>query len=89
MRDLPKELLPSESEEVLPLAVNSTTESWKLSFMDAKRHCLNLFEAAYAQRVLNRCAGNVSKAAEAADVDRKTFYRLLRKHHLEPQVYRA
>jgi DNA-binding NtrC family response regulator len=64
-------------------------ESWKLSFMEAKRHFLNLFEAAYAQRVLNRCAGNVSRAAEAADVDRKTLYRLLRKHHLEPQLYRV
>jgi DNA-binding NtrC family response regulator len=89
MRDLPEELLPSESEGVPRLAANSGMESSKLTFMEAKRRCLKLFEAAYAERVLNRCAGNVSRAAEAADVDRKTFYRLLRKHQLEPEVYRA
>ena len=89
MRDLPEELLPAESDEVSRLAANSGMESSKLTFMEAKRRCLKLFEAAYAERVLNRCAGNVSRAAEAADVDRKTFYRLLRKHQLEPEVYRA
>jgi DNA-binding NtrC family response regulator len=82
-------IVPSDGEEFSSFAANSMIESWKLSFMEAKRHFLNLFEAAYAQRVLNRCAGNVSRAAEAADVDRKTLYRLLRKHHLEPQLYRV
>lgn len=55
---------------------------------EEERH-VNLFEAAYLRRVLDRCIGNISRAAEAADVDRKTFYRLLRKHQLQPEVFRV
>jgi transcriptional regulator of acetoin/glycerol metabolism len=57
--------------------------------MEAKRRYVNLFEAAYVCGILNRYEGNISRAAEAADVDRKTFYRLLRKHRVQPQGFRA
>ena len=51
-----------------------------------EEHFLNLFEAEYAQRSYNRCAGTVSRATEAADIIRKTLYRLLQKHPLERQT---
>jgi DNA-binding NtrC family response regulator len=63
-------------------------ESCKLAFSAAKTQYLNLFEASYLRRTLDRHAGNVSMAAEAARVDRKTFYRLLRKHRMEPKRFR-
>jgi two-component system response regulator GlrR len=47
-----------------------------------------MFEATYLRGTLDRHAGNVCKAAEAARLDRKTFYRLLRKHRMEPEQFR-
>jgi DNA-binding NtrC family response regulator len=82
--DLPEELL-SKGEQLLPPASPTPLESGELTFMEAKRRSVNLFEAAYVRSILDRYAGNVSRAAEAAEVDRKTFYRLLKKHHLQPR----
>jgi two-component system, NtrC family, response regulator HydG len=87
MRDVPAELTSNR----MPASVLQTGVSpdlTELSFMIAKRQYVNQFEAVYLSRALDRSAGNVSRAADAAELDRKTFYRLLRKHHLFPQVFR-
>ncbi|HEV2324689.1 MAG TPA: sigma-54 dependent transcriptional regulator [Terracidiphilus sp.] len=52
-----------------------------LPWKDAREQYLATFEASYAQAVLARCGGNVSAAARAAGVDRKTFYALLKRDH--------
>lgn len=49
-----------------------------LPWKDARDQYLASFEASYAQAVLARCEGNISAAARAAGVDRKTFYALLK-----------
>ena len=49
-----------------------------LPWKDARERYLASFESAYAQAVLTRCGGNISAAARAAGVDRKTFYALLK-----------
>ena len=88
MRDLPEELL-SGGDQFSSAETEAKIESCELTFVEAKRRCLNLFEAEYVRGVLDRHAGNVSRSSEAADVDRKTFYRLLRKHHLQPHAFRT
>jgi DNA-binding NtrC family response regulator len=88
MRDLPEELLPA-NDQSFSEETEARIESCQLTFVEAKRKCLNLFEAQYVRGVLDRHAGNVSRSSEAADVDRKTFYRLLRKHHLQPHAFRT
>jgi two-component system response regulator AtoC len=50
-----------------------------LLWKDAREQYLAGFEQSYAQAVLARCGGNVSAAARAAGVDRKTFYALLKR----------
>ncbi len=87
-RDLPAELLPNGEQLSFP-ATPAPIKSCELTFMEAKRRYVNLFEAAYMRGILERYTGNVSRAAEAADVDRKTFYRLLRKHHVQPHAFPA
>ena len=69
---------PEDIEEDSPdlrTAGNLSALPWK----DAREQYLATFEASYAQAVLARCGGNVSAAAREADVDRKTFYALLKK----------
>jgi transcriptional regulator with PAS, ATPase and Fis domain len=89
MREVPAELLSMPDDASGPFAENAAgIESCELAFSAAKTQYLNLFEASYLKSTLDRHAGNVSRAAEAARVDRKTFYRLLRKHRMEPERFR-
>ena len=87
--DLPKEMLSSDRERSLSPAGATPVEPSGMSFFEAKRQYLGRFEAAYLRSILDRHTGNISRAAEAAEIDRKTFYRLLRKHHMQPLGLRA
>jgi len=40
------------------------------------------FEAGYVRELLKRHDYNITRAAKAAGVDRKTFYSLLQKHRI-------
>jgi transcriptional regulator with GAF, ATPase, and Fis domain len=53
-----------------------------LNFRDAKESWLGTFERDYLAAILTRHGGNLSQAARDADVDRKHFRRLARKHNL-------
>lgn len=89
MREVPAELLSTPDDASGVFAETAAgIESCELAFSAAKTQYLNLFEASYLKSTLDRHAGNVSRAAEAARVDRKTFYRLLRKHRMEPERFR-
>jgi two-component system response regulator AtoC len=88
-RDLPKEMVSSDRERSLSPATATPVEPSGMSFLEAKRQYLGRFEAAYLRGILDRHTGNISRAAEAAEIDRKTFYRLLRKHNMQPLGFRA
>jgi len=51
-----------------------------LTFKDAKDQLVKAFERQYLIDLLERHDGNVSKAARAADIDRKSITRLMKKH---------
>ena len=51
-----------------------------LSMREAKDQLIAAFERRYLEDLLERCDGNVSKAARSAGVDRKTISRLLKRH---------
>jgi len=61
------------------LTVGAAIDLSALPWKDAREQYLADFELSYAQAVLARCGGNVSAAAREADVDRKTFYALLKR----------
>jgi len=52
-------------------------------FREAREACVDAFEREYVRKILERHAGNVSEAAQAAGVDRTYVYRLIRKHGLQ------
>jgi two-component system, NtrC family, response regulator HydG len=53
-----------------------------LTLKDAKERWMAVLEASYLRELLARHDGNISAAAKAAGIDRKTFHRLINKHNL-------
>jgi DNA-binding NtrC family response regulator len=53
-----------------------------LPLKDAKDKWMQVLEASYLRDLLSRHAGNVSAAAKAAGIDRKTFHRLINKYQI-------
>jgi transcriptional regulator of acetoin/glycerol metabolism len=51
-----------------------------LPLKEAKEQWMGVLEASYLRQLLDRHQGNISAAAKAAGIDRKTFHRLVTKH---------
>jgi two-component system nitrogen regulation response regulator GlnG len=51
-----------------------------MSLKEAKDQLIEAFEKRYLEDLLERCEGNLSKAARDAGVDRKTIARMLKRH---------
>jgi DNA-binding NtrC family response regulator len=54
-----------------------------LSYRAARLQLLNQFEARYLSALLERCKGNVSRAAREAQMNRSHLLELLQRHHLK------
>ncbi|HEX9125366.1 MAG TPA: sigma-54 dependent transcriptional regulator [Methylomirabilota bacterium] len=84
-RDLPDHVLGVGA--VMPLASAPATASPEtgtdLPLKDAKDRWMAVLEASYLREILERHDGNISAAAKAAGIDRKTFHRLINKHQLK------
>jgi len=86
-RDLPHHLLggqaitsgAKEASPAVPAQLAGTTE---LGLKDAKDRWMAVLEASYLRELLDRHDGNISAAAKAAGIDRKTFHRLVTKHKI-------
>ena len=88
-RDLPEHVLAPAAPAPgggAPAAARATdqalTASADLSLKDAKERWLQVLEASYLRDLLDRHDGNISAAAKAAGIDRKTFHRLINKYRL-------
>ncbi|MGH7331550.1 MAG: sigma-54-dependent transcriptional regulator, partial [Candidatus Rokuibacteriota bacterium] len=78
-RDLPEYVLEGGS---LPTAAPPATlgAGGGRTLQDAREHWMKALEGAYLRDLLARHGGNVSAAAKAAGIDRKTFHRLASKY---------
>ncbi|MGH7695329.1 MAG: sigma 54-interacting transcriptional regulator [Gemmatimonadaceae bacterium] len=56
-------------------------------FVEAKRATIAAFELGYLTRLMQDCAGNVSRAARRARKERRDFRRLLHKYRLDPRAF--
>ena len=77
VQDLPEELRDCQPE-VVEIAAGSPPPTFKI----AKAR----FESSYVASLLKHRNNNITQAAKAAGVDRKTFYSLLRKHHISSKL---
>jgi two-component system, NtrC family, response regulator GlrR len=68
-----------EEDIVLPGQTRWCSES----FQQAKAKIVRQFERDYIQRLLLSHDGNISKAAQAARKNRRAFWELIRKHHID------
>jgi two-component system, NtrC family, response regulator GlrR len=59
------------------------------SFQQAKSRAVAEFEATYVRDLLLTHQGNISRAARAADKNRRAFWELIRKHGIDARSFRA
>lgn len=64
----------------------SSTVALEGPFHEVKELVVAEFEQEYLTRLLARAAGNMSKAARQAGIDRTTLYRLMEKHGLQREA---
>ncbi|MEM1350202.1 MAG: sigma-54 dependent transcriptional regulator, partial [Myxococcota bacterium] len=53
-------------------------------FKDVKEELISSFERQYLEMLLGRTGMNISRASRQAGIDRRHFYRLLKKHGIDP-----
>ena len=83
--DLPDYLLQGGGSRPPSAAVPtglSLPASGDLPLKDAKEKWMQVLEASYLRDLLKGHGGNVSAAAKAAGIDRKTFHRLINKYQI-------
>ncbi len=74
--EVPPELLELPETDGLSTSIDG------LPFKEAKERLVASFEKDYVAALLDRCEGNVSRAAREAGIDRVYLHRLLKKHGL-------
>ncbi len=65
-----------------------TSEYSSGSLKQEKESVINNFEIRYLKNMMSIFNGNISKAAIFAKKDRRAFYRLLKKYHIDAESYR-
>jgi two-component system response regulator GlrR len=59
------------------------------SFQEAKARIVEEFEKSYIRQMLATHNGNITKAAEAAQKNRRAFFELMRKYRISPASYKS
>ena len=84
--DLPDHVLGRTGRAAAPGAAVATeaqaAATADVGLKEAKERWMAVLEASYLRELLTRHQGNISAAAKAAGIDRKTFHRLVTKHHI-------
>jgi len=60
-----------------------------MSFREAKARAVEAFERQYLEQMLALSEGNISRAAKAAQKNRRAFFELLRRHAIDAANYRG
>lgn len=81
------------SVEDLPARITSTNAATLVTasgrdYKSMKKLVLERFERQYLDQVLSEAGGNVSRAAEISGINRVNFYKLLKRHAIDPTSFR-
>jgi DNA-binding NtrC family response regulator len=74
------------SDLMLPDAESVVHEE---SFQEAKNKMIERFEKSYIRELLLAHHGNITKAAQAAQKNRRAFWQLIRKHQVDMRCFRT
>jgi transcriptional regulator with PAS, ATPase and Fis domain len=66
-----------------------TDHSNQLSFQEMKANVISEFETNYIQTLLVAYRGNITRAAQAAQKERRTFWQLIRKHKIDVEKFKV
>jgi two-component system response regulator GlrR len=61
----------------------------QVSFREMKSRIIEQFEKTYIRELLLVYQGNITKAAQAAQKDRRAFWQLIRKHQIDKENFRS
>ena len=86
---LRRDRLPPQLSGVATIDAEPPLNLALLTYRDALERVRAKGVERYLKALLEDCGGNVVAAAEHADVERESFYRLCRRHGLTPTDYRA
>ena len=75
-----------EDHIVLP---GETNKPGRLSFSQMKANVIAQFEMNYVESLLLTYKGNITRAAQAAQKERRTFWELIRKHNIDVQRFKV
>lgn len=81
-------LAPDDFFWEAPPDTTSSEEQGLLTFQEAKAKVIADFERSYLTGILAAHHGNISRAAEAAGKDRKSFWELLQKYEINAEEFR-
>ena len=73
----------------LKFTKHNDSENTLKSFQNSKKLINEEFERDYLNTLLRIYNGNVKKASAFAKKERSELYRLIRKHKIEPNIYRS
>jgi DNA-binding NtrC family response regulator len=83
---LSEQIIIRQADIILPRLSTSAPPG---SFQDEKAKVVAQFERAYIQGLLLAYQGNITKAAQAAQKNRRAFWQLMRKHRINVQSFKA
>jgi DNA-binding NtrC family response regulator len=74
-----------DSDIILP---HQKKTACNASFKEAKAAVVTQFEKDYIERFLHAHRGNITRAAQAAQKNRRAFWQLIRKHQIDVQTFK-
>jgi len=78
-----------DTNDIVLINEDNDTNTELLTFNTAKQKSIYEFEQKYLENIMRITCGNISKAAKTANKDRRAFYRLLKKHTINPVEFRT